>query len=278
MFKLALIRRNLYAVMAPVFLALPTGQSQTNLAQPPLAYDVVSVRLNKSGPTGMSWGSTADGFKATNVSLGGLIQSAWELKTQDLIYGLPKWEKDARFDVEGKMDAETTAAFKQLPLKEARRQREAMMQNLLAERFQLQVHHDIKQLPVYNLSVAKGGYKFKIADPNNVYPAVARGGPKVAGAGSILFAPGQFTGNAVTLTVLADNIAGILGRVVIDKTGLAGKYDLALKYAPDDGPATSDPGPSLFTALEEQLGLHLESAKGPVDTIVIEHVQLPSDN
>ena len=84
------------------------------------SYDVVSVKPNKSGPNGMSWGSTADGYRATNVSLGMLIQSAWDLKTEDMIYGLPKWDHDARFDVEGKMDAEAAAALKLLPPKEAR--------------------------------------------------------------------------------------------------------------------------------------------------------------
>ncbi|ADW70297.1 TIGR03435 family protein [Granulicella tundricola] len=260
-------------VVAPIAI-----HAQVPLGQAAASYDVVSVKPNKSGPNGMSWGSTADGYRATNVSLGMLIQSAWNLKTEDLIYGLPKWDHDARFDVEGKMDADAVATLKQLPPKEARVQRDLMMQNMLIERFHLQIHHDIKQLPVYNLNVAKGGLKVKEADPANAYPEVKMGSSRVAGAGSMMFGPGQFTGNAVTLAALADNLSGTLSRLVIDKTGLTGKYDFALKYAPDDAPTTNDPGPSLFTALEEQLGLHLESTKGPVDTIVIDHLEQPTEN
>ena len=278
MSKLAFIGWNFSVATAMVLIALLTCQGQTTSTQNPFVYDVVSVRPNKSGPNGISWGSTADGYKATNVSLGLLIQSAWGLKTQDLIYGLPKWDDDARFDFEGRMNAETTAALKQLPPKEANLQRQVMMQGALIQRFHLQIRHDIKQLQVYNLSVAKGGSKVTNADPNNPYAAVKMGKATISGAGTTVFGPGQFTGNAVTLAVLADNISSILGRVVIDKTGLAGKYDIALKYDPEDDPAMSDSGPSLLAALEEQLGLHLESTKGPVDTIVIENVQLPSEN
>ena len=152
------------------------------------------------------------------------------------------------------------------------------MQNMLIDRFHLQIHHDVKQLPVYNLNVAKGGFKVKEADPNNPYPEMKMNGARISGAGSMMFGPGQFTGNAVTMASLAGNLSNILGRLVIDKTGLTGKYDLVLKYAPDDAPSTTDPGPSLFSALEEQLGLHLESAKGPVDTIVVDHLEQPTEN
>lgn len=97
--------------------------------------------------------------------------------------------------------------------------------------------------------------------------------------------PGQFTGEGIGISALVDNLAYVVHRPVMDKTGLTGKYDFKVKYAPEEeggggkpDNGTTDPLPSIFTALEEQVGLKLQSTKGPVDTLVIDHVEKPSEN
>jgi uncharacterized protein (TIGR03435 family) len=146
---------------------------------------------------------------------------------------------------------------------------------LLADRFKLAVHWETRELPVYALVVAKNG-------PNLHKAKEADGGSHIS-AGT-----GQFTSQGTTMTEMAQTLtqelSRELGRVVIDKTEIAGRYDVALKWTPETGTASSnaegatDSGPSIFTAIQEQLGLKLESAKGPVQVLVIDHAEMPSEN
>jgi uncharacterized protein (TIGR03435 family) len=167
------------------------------------------------------------------------------------------------------------AAMKKLPDAEQSHQHQLMMQSLLADRFQLRVHHATKMLPVYDLVVAKGGLKLKeTAEDENSGWSKGRG---------------SYSGHRISTDDLVFILSNEVGRIIVDKTGLAGKYDIALKWTPDEmaasagqqanaSPPAADAPPSIFTALEEQLGLKLESAKGPVDTIVVDHVEKPSEN
>jgi uncharacterized protein (TIGR03435 family) len=169
-----------------------------------------------------------------------------------------------------------------------------MLQPALAERFKLKVHSETKQLPVYELIVAKGGAKLKEATAGDTYANGIKGPDGVGRGGMMRSGPGQLTAQAVPMTSLANLLSQQLHRTVLDKTGLTAKYDLELNWTPDQG---SDPmfkgpegspqradaapdssGPSIFTALQEQLGLKLQSANGPVETLVIDHVEMPSEN
>ena len=134
---------------------------------------------------------------------------------------------------------------------------------MLAERFGLTVHHETKEQTVYLLTLAKGGSRMQVSAETGPQRGIYRDGP------------GQAQGFAATTEMLARELAGMTDRAVIDKTGLTGKYDWSLEWSPDVEDATR---PSLFTALPAQLGVKLETAKGPVDMVVIDHVNRPSEN
>jgi uncharacterized protein (TIGR03435 family) len=199
-----------------------------------------------------------------------LIVLAYGLHTQDEIVNLPAWARTDGFDIKSKTDEETAAAFKKLPDAEVDRKLQPMLQSLLADRFQLKIHRELRQLPVYNLLVAKGGPKIKLSTK--------------AGVGGSGMSNGYISGDGVPVSTLAFNLSNEIDRQVIDKTGLTGNYDFKLTWTPDemkaapDSSASSDSGPSVFAAIQEQLGLKLEPAKGSVDVYVIDHIEKPSEN
>jgi len=246
--------------------ALCVGQAPTEPAATvdvkSFAYDVVSVKPDHSnGPNSGSWRSTKNGFSA-NVPVRSLIMSAYDVLMENQISGLPGWGNTDQFDVEAKMDADTMAAFEKLSKNDQGKQYSAMFQKLLADRFNLKVREETKELPVYALTIAKGGPKLKVSAKDSGYSM---------GAGSL-------KGTNIPMELLALNLSGQVGRLIVDKTGLTGKYDVDLKWTMDDDPGAGNSGPSLFTALQEELGLKLDSIKAPVKIIVIEHIEKPSEN
>ena len=253
-------------------------------------YDVAAIKLNKVGGGMTRLNISIDRFSATNNSLKMLIGYAYNLKMEGLISGLPGWADSARFDVEAKMDEDTLAMLKKLPNEERAAEQRLMMQALLADRFQLRVHSVSKQLPIYDLVVAKGGFKLKDADPKNDYTNGIKGPDGVSHGGMMSFDGRHLKAQAIPIPGLANMLSRNLQREVVDKTGLTGKYDFTLTWAPEENEMAAPPGgkqdmavsapsgPSIFTALQEQLGLKLDSTKGPVDTIVVDHVEMPSEN
>ena len=246
--KLEFCKSALLFLIGSIALALPAfGQANAADSQgtsaKPLAYDVISVKPSKPGD-GMSVRTSAIGFSARNITLWGLIFNAFDVRPNDPIPGLPGWAETTQFHVEAKMDDDTAAALQKLPREKQDEERHLMLQSLLADRFKLHVHHENKERPIYALVVAKGGFKLKEA------PASEAGHGSSWGSGRIDVRDGLI-GNLVFC------LSDVLGRVVVDKTGIAGKYEIALKWTPD----------------EQQ-----ESTKGPVDIIVVDHVEKPSDN
>jgi uncharacterized protein (TIGR03435 family) len=199
---------------------------------------------------------------------------------QPRILGGPKWLDSQRFDIQAKMESAAAQRLNALSRDQRRAEMQAMFQQLLADRFKLAVHWETRELPVYALVVAKGG---PILHESKNAP-----GESGTSAGT-----GQLSAKGFTLTEFAETLtqelSSELGRVVIDKTGIQGRYDLALKWTPESGmdaatsgangsPSPSDAGPSIFTAFKEQVGLKLESARGPVKVLVIDHVEMPTEN
>jgi len=241
-------------------------------------FEVSAVRVNKSG--GMNAGSRMqDGtFTGTNVPLKNVMEySAYGIPGQRILGG-PAWLGSVRFDIEAKEDALTLAEMKGLGRDERQARQQKMFQELLADRFKLLVHWETREMPVYELVAAKGGSKLTASKE----PAGSTG--INSGSASMSIKGISMEGCAQALTrVLAEE----LGRVVVDKTGIEGRFDMELKWTPEDG-ASGGPngngeaqdaqGPSIFTALQEQLGLKLESAKRPVQALVIDHVEMPSEN
>jgi uncharacterized protein (TIGR03435 family) len=225
------------------------------LAQPP-AFEVASIKLNNSGE-GRSTESTSPGrVTAVNINISSLVQQAFGIK-EFQISAAPGWVASDKYDF-----AATTGTTKDLSDVEL----EPYFQALLAERFHLQYHRETKEMQVYALDVAKTGAKL-----------TAHAG---AGDSSTNITNGPVKTSMKSTNISMKGFAGTLGRrldrMVIDNTGLTGGYDLTLEWAPNPLPDSTEP--SLFTALQEQLGLKLESTKAPVEIIVIDSIERPSEN
>jgi bla regulator protein BlaR1 len=238
--------------------------------EPRPSFEVASVKPGDPNNPQFSYRQPPGGrYIATNVTLQDLIGSAYAVPNPRMSGG-PNWLGSDRFTIEAK------AAAPLPPWPESNKQLSLMLQSLLEDRFKLAVHWETKEAAVYDLVVAKGGPKLKEAD-----------GAENSGFG---MERGRIKSLALPLGYLASNLAYLLGRPVIDKTGLSAKYDYTLSYTPDashaaalppPGPDAAPPdpnGPTIFTALQEQLGLRLESTKGPVDILVIDHVEKPDAN
>jgi uncharacterized protein (TIGR03435 family) len=214
-----------------------------------------------------------------NFSLRGLIQFAYGVRDFQLI-GEPAWIGSAQYDIQAKAEADVSVKQMEGP----------MLQALLEDRFHLQVHRETRQLPVYELSVAKGGVKMKATEPGECVPydvdatppaAPAPGAPRTVYCGypkaGVAGTNRTLDGAGVTIAGPIANLSRLaVDRAIIDRTGLDAGYDLHLEWAAD---ALADgAGTSIFTALQEQLGLKLESAKGPVKVLVIDRVERASAN
>jgi uncharacterized protein (TIGR03435 family) len=173
----------------------------------------------------------------------------WRVRDFQIIGG-PAWVNSEGFDIEAKGDHSASDA-----------QLGQMVQSLLADRFKLALHRETRQLPVYALVVAKNGPK--IRESTAARPGMAGG-------------PGQLDAQKISLQVFTQTLGRQLDHPVLDQTGLTGRYDFKLNWSPDESDATG--GPSIFTAVQEQLGLKLETQTGPVEVLVIDHAEKPSDN
>jgi uncharacterized protein (TIGR03435 family) len=259
--------------------AAPVQASPTPSAAKPTAYDTVSIRQNKSGSMSYGWRPTPNGISATNITVRNFLLQAYGPINSRLISGLPNWTTTLHFDIEGKLDDDTFAQLSNLSPKEAFEANQRRMQQILVDRFNLKLHHEQKELPAYALVVAKGGSKLKEADPNLMTKPSAAYRP-----GAVSGRDGEFSGQAITTDRLARGLSSNLDREVVDQTGLIGNYDIALKWQPirasqDSATADADSSrASIFTAVQEQLGLKLESTKAMTDTIVVDSIEMPSEN
>jgi uncharacterized protein (TIGR03435 family) len=225
------------------------------------AFEVATIK-----PTGPSTdGHThinyppGDRFSTSNITLLALMQWAYDMPEKQILDG-PSWLGSTRFDIQATAD---TGQIKGLTGEQDRDLKRRMVQALFADRFQLKLHRETRALPAYDLVVAKGGLKLQPSKSNG----------KTIGIGRT-----HFNGEGLTMTSIAEELSKITGRVVVDKTNLADRYDLKLEWSADDAPAADNSAPSLFTAIQEQLGLKLEPAKEPVPVLVIDHVEAASPN
>ena len=236
------------------------------------------IKPNVSGSGSAGFSSNTDHIQTYNTSLQSLIATAYDLKTSGLLSGLPGWAMSAHYDVYAKVDEETLARLKPLAREQNQEARREMLRHLLEDRFKLQAHAETKELPIYELVLAKGGSKLTPSDPENKYANGLQGGDgKPRGGGSMSANKDGLTVQGQPIANLAQSLAGTLKRQVEDHTGLTGNFDYTLRWSDDDS-AGADKGPDLFTALQEQLGLKLESAKGPVRTVVVDHIEPPTED
>jgi bla regulator protein BlaR1 len=266
--KLLLALAAIAAVGAPIIVGMADApriraQAQVQASGPPPAFEAASIkpvspaegrtRIRMSGPPG--------GINYENASLKRCIQSAYGVAGYQITG--PDWLDVPRFDIVAKAAESVT-----------REQKMLMLQTLLAERFKLAVHRETKIVPGFILVVAKNGPKLaKAKDPT---------GSDIDGGAT----PGRTRYHGVSMKLLAGSLARDLGLPIEDRTGLEGTFDFELEYAPEersgrgDTPAAdSNPLPSLFTALQEQLGLKLEARKVPVEIVVVDHAEkVPTEN
>jgi uncharacterized protein (TIGR03435 family) len=233
-------------------------------------YEVVSIKLSSPDLDGGKTQSLPSGFRDINTTLEVLVKDAYDSinGTQIVpikeIVGMPAWAKSEHYDVEAKVDADIAGEWKNLSNVERWKQEQPMLQAMLADRCKLKVHFETKEMPVYDLLIAKGGLKMKEAAPDEKYTGQ--------------FSDGELVGHAMPIENLVFAIPAD-GRLIIDKTGLGGKrFDFDLKWTPENRQVDGDSGPSLFTALEEQLGLKLVSSKAPGRVLVVDHMEKPSPN
>jgi bla regulator protein blaR1 len=250
----------------------------TAAAQMSDTFEVASIKLGDPMNPGTSFRLRPGGsVEIDGASLKSLIEYAYDLRDFQLS-GANGWMNSERYTIlakgtlaEGPVDYRSMNDAQRRAVGALIRKR---MQKLLAERFQLVVHTETKQLPMYALVVAKGGHKLT---PN---PS-PDGSPQSSSTGRAMF-----KAKRVSLEQIAQTLAGITGHPVRNETALEGYYDLDMKWTPDAAPAAPDAadvlpaqvGPTLFTALQEQLGLKLEAKRGPVETLVIDRAERPSEN
>ena len=258
-------------------LSLPAIAQQIPTVPNPPPYDVISIHPHNAMDDNTMFNSRPGNFVATNGTLKQLISYAYGVR-EDLITGLPSWADTAHFDISAKVSDFNPDAFKNL----TREQRESMLLPMLADRFHVKAHTEVKTLSVFNLVVTKDGPRFKRNPPPPIDPDNPKKGQE--GRGNININNDDMTATAVPLSTLAEVLADQLSHTVIDKTGLTGDYDFRLKWTSEDQSSntadngTTDRPPDLFTALQEQLGLKLESTKGPVTTLVVDHAEQPTPN
>lgn len=235
-------------------------------------FEVVSIKPSDPLSNNMHMGvGKGGGFEAGGVTLRLLIQQAYDVRNFQILGG-PGWIDTDKYDIITKDEAKGPSEADLGKMTDAARDEFRLrllgkLQAVLADRFQLKVHRETKELPVYELTVAKGGSRLQEAADD--------GGGSNLSMGRADDGKSQITAKHFPIANLARFLSGQVGRTVIDKTGLSGKYNFQLNYAPDMGDIS---GPSLFTALQEQLGLKLDAQKGPVEVVVIDSVQKPSEN
>jgi uncharacterized protein (TIGR03435 family) len=233
------------------------------------SFDVATIKPSDPDATGRGFRIGGRKFTALSTSLNVLIQWAYGVHEKQIV-GAPDWLENDKYDITGVPDTEGQPSSAQWKM---------MVQKLLADRFKLTFHRDKRVLSVYTLSVSKAGSKLT----------------KSESSGKLISFSFETAAGGISLPVKNATMAefasvmqtGVLDRPVVDQTGIEGRYDLVLKWAPDDSqfgghpPEVSkadSPLPSLFTAIQEQAGLKLDAVKAPVDVMVIDHVGKPSDN
>jgi len=255
--------------------AAPQQSAPELPASPAPVFDVAAIHPHIPEPHEHNsiWSSPFDGrFRAENVSVVMLIHLAYEMP-ETRILDAPGWARSTYFNIDATADPAVDQRLHNLTSDDGRKQKEGMVQALLADRFHLVIHTETRELPFYTLVVAKGGPRLGAIQENGSSVNTSNGRIEVQMSNSV--------------AVLAEELSKEVGRDVVDKTDITGRYNLKLQWTPDDSavPASngstsppSDSGPSIFTALEEQLGLKLEPAKGPVQVLVIDKVEMPSAN
>ena len=273
--------------------AAPAAAATTTVDDPThgMKFDVVSIKLNKtdmltraaSGGGSQIFPDNGDSMNLTNMTLEDLIKFDYGIHREPGLVGLPDWASKDRYNIQAKVAESDVAAWRKLSGAERR----LVLRTLLADSFKLKVHTEDRNLPIYALEIdRKGPKKMQEVKPADFDPDIARGrdGTILGGWKSGPMKPGdpwvarQMSMGYFLFWLNTQN----LGRPVYNQTGLTGNYNFTLQFAPIPTSTTayedSSAGPSIFTALQDQLGLKLQPTKGPVSVMVVDHVERPLEN
>lgn len=295
-------------MMCLVCMALGVVQLRAQIlhATDPLpSFEVATIKPSVDGKAAPSINTPSES-RTMNVTARNLIEQAyripWTPAHNERVVGGPDWIDSVHYDVEARIDQSPVATFATMSNEQRKDQTSLMMQSLLADRFKLTVHFESRELPIYALAVAKRGAKLAAAkeppadieQDNPQHPGVVLApSAESLRKGIVVQYRGQeaeMTAKGVTLGQLVQWLAGyseIGGRTMIDQTGLGGTYDFTLRWTRErltaspsqsDTPPSQPESPALFTSLSEQLGLRLISTKGPVEVLIIDHIEKTSEN
>lgn len=236
----------------------------TTAQNKPLKFEVASIRLHKTQIQSVGSRLSGPNFMAEAMSPDNLITYAYDLKSYQ-VSGVPSWADSQnlgcdRYDVNAKAEGDSA-----LKMDQAR----AMVQSLLAERFHLQFHREMKDTPVYALVIAKGGHKLK------EHTSDEPGGLRMGRPNGIEVTS---TGSPVSLLVSQLTKGNGVDRIVVDRTGLTGNYDYKLTWSALAAVRNDSDAVTIFTALQEQLGLRLEPQRAPIEVLVVDHIEKPTEN
>ncbi|HEY4356274.1 MAG TPA: TIGR03435 family protein [Acidobacteriaceae bacterium] len=241
--------------------------SITNTPPAGISYDVVLIKPGSPNAQAMEISRNETSLTVRNGSIKQLIMNAFGIR-EDLIEGLPRWAIESRYDVQAKVADPDIHRLSLL----TEDQRRAMVAEILRQRFHLELHITRKVMLTYDLVIAGGPKKFNEVSVENIRDisnGLSRGG--------MLTNDGELTAHAVPMASLAFALSDELGREVVDKTNMHGSYDLQLKWTPDRESSAADKEfPSIFRAIQEQLGLKLVPSKSPVAVLVIDHLEAPN--
>jgi len=237
------------------------NDSSTNGTTQP-AYDVVSIKTNKSGGSSMNFVTRVNGFTAENVSVEVLLINAYDIRDGKILQ-LPDWAHTARYDVIAKVLSDSTA-------RPSSQQERLMMQQMLAIKFGIKAHYEMRDGSVFDLLVGKSGIKMKEVNSDSL-------------PGGLVRNRGMIQGETMSMSSLASELSFAVERDVVDQTGLTGRYQVHLEWTPDgsappEETASNNNAPSLYTALQEQLGLKLVPGKGKVKFLIIDNIIKPEPN
>jgi uncharacterized protein (TIGR03435 family) len=254
------------------------------VAQAPMAFDVASIKPNNSGAVGeqVRFYPPSGRVTMTNVTVKRLIQNAYQLQDQQIAGG-PGWITSEHFDIVANSEAINLSPM----------DRWVMVRTLLADRFKLKMHTESREQSVFGLVLSRRdgqlGEHLKKSNTDCKLPTAPRTGPIDLSVpnqcGVLMGGPGRMNFRGVTMDVIAAQLSGRVGRSVVDRSGLEGRYDLDVEFSPQPlradsaDPASADrptsDGPSIYTAIQEQLGLKLDSQKSSVDVTVIDSIEKP---
>lgn len=291
-------------LLASVALFLAGSRVDAQLPHQPVAFEVASIKPNNSGDArrGMSMPRT-DRFQQTNVTLRDLLENAYRTRAFQhvQVVGGPSWMDTSRFDITARIE-DGAGTLEELYLPDGKGspgRAILMLRTLLEERFKLAVHTETREMPIYALTLARSDGRWgpklarspidcekALAEQADAIRKTGRPLPVLPGQGppcSVGGPPGKFNANDITMQMFADVLTSSVNRavstpvtrVVVDRTGLTGYFKFTLEWTPDELSADATGG-SIFTALQEQLGLKLEPARGPVEVLVVDRAEPPT--